>query len=93
MRARANIIARIRTRQGKPVSMRAARDTDFVGITRMFCALAETGTLMMCSCAETPTAASLLPETHIAVVSRNRIVAGMEYAWALLRSALGSLPR
>ncbi len=48
---------------------------------------------MMCSGTGTPAAASLLPETHIAVVSRSRIVAGMEDAWALLRSALGSLPR
>lgn len=79
--------------QGLLVEARAARDTDLVGITGAFCALAETGTLMMCSGAQTPAAASLLPETHIAVVSRSRIVTGMEDAWALLRSDLGSMPR
>ncbi len=79
--------------QGLQVEARAARDTDLVGITGAFCALAETGTLMMCSGAQTPAAASLLPETHIAVVSRSRIVAGMEDGWALLRSETGAMPR
>jgi L-lactate dehydrogenase complex protein LldG len=81
------------TGQGLQVEARAARDTDLVGITGAFCALAETGTLMMCSGALTPAAASLLPETHIAVVSRGRIVTGMEDAWALLRRDLGGMPR
>lgn len=81
------------TGHGLQVEARAARDTDLVGITGAFCALAETGTLMMCSGAQTPAAASLLPETHIAVVSRSRIVTGMEDAWALLRHDLGSMPR
>ena len=42
---------------------------------------------------QTPPAASLLPETHVAVVSRSRIVTGMEDAWALLRAEHGVLPR
>jgi len=81
------------TGQGLQVEARPARDTDLVGITGAFCALAETGTLMMCSGAETPAAASLLPETHIAVVSRSRIVTGMEDAWGLLRRDFGAMPR
>lgn len=72
---------------------RAAQDADLVGITGAFCAIAETGTLMLLSGPRTPGAASLLPETHIAVVRIDRIVRGMEDAWALLRSEHGSLPR
>jgi L-lactate dehydrogenase complex protein LldG len=79
--------------QGLDVTARPARGDDLVGITGAFCAIAETGTLMMCSGADTPPATSLLPETHIAVVSRSRIVAGMEDAWALLRGEQGVLPR
>lgn len=79
--------------QGLQVAARPARDSDLVGITGVFCAVAETGTLMMCSGKDTPAAASLLPETHIAVVSRSRIVAGMEDAWDLLRRDVGSMPR
>ena len=79
--------------QGMMVEARAARGDDLVGITGAFCAIAETGTLMMCSGPDTPPATSLLPETHIAVVPRSRIVTGMEDGWALLRRERGVLPR
>ena len=36
---------------------------------------------------------SLLPETHVAVVSTRRIVAHMEDAWTLARAELRRLPR
>jgi L-lactate dehydrogenase complex protein LldG len=78
---------------GLSVEARGARDADLVGITGCFCAVAETGTLMMCSGADTPPAASLLPETHIAVVPRQHIVADMEAAWAEARRELSAWPR
>jgi L-lactate dehydrogenase complex protein LldG len=79
--------------QGLSVTARPIVGSDLVGITGAFCGIAETGTLMMCSSANTPAATSLLPETHIAVLSRARIVLHMESAWALLRHELGLLPR
>ncbi len=79
--------------QGLAVESRAARGDDLVGITGVFCAIAETGTLVTCSGPGTPPATSLLPETHIAVLRRDRIVAGMEDAWTLLREEHGALPR
>ena len=78
---------------GLKVETRGARDADLVGITGCFCAVAETGTLMMTSSPDTPAAVSLLPETHIAVVRAARIVPYMEDAWNLARAELGSLPR
>lgn len=78
---------------GIAVAARGARDADLVGITGCFCAIAETGTLMLCSSPETPATVSLLPETHIAVVPASRIVAGMEEGFALARAELGQLPR
>jgi len=71
---------------GVAVEARAARESDLVGITGCFCAIAETGTLMLLSGPDTPPGASLLPETHIAIVNSNRIVRGMEDAWELLRA-------
>lgn len=71
---------------------RAARADDAIGITTCFAALAETGTLMLTSGPRTPATVSLLPETHIAVVSADRIVATMEDAWVRLRAA-GPTPR
>ncbi len=78
---------------GLTVEARGARDADLVGITGCFCAVAETGTLMMCSSPATPAAVSLLPETHIAIVHAARILAYMEDAWDLARKELGTLPR
>ena len=74
---------------GIRVEARAARDTDLVGITGAFCAIAETGTLMSVSGRDTPAATSLLPETHVAVVRTSRIVRGMEEAWQLVRDEFG----
>lgn len=70
-----------------------AVDADPVGISGCFCAIAETGTLMLLSGAATPASVSLLPETHIALVPAARIVATMEDAFALLRAERGALPR
>jgi L-lactate dehydrogenase complex protein LldG len=78
---------------GLAVEGRGARDADLVGITGCFCAVAETGTLMVCSSPDTPATVSLLPETHIAIVHASRIVPYMEDAWDLARKELGSLPR
>ncbi|NOV27461.1 lactate utilization protein C [Cupriavidus necator] len=66
---------------------------DLVGITGCFCAIAETGSLMLLSGPTTFASAALLPETHVAVVPRSRIVAGLEDAFALVRSERGELPR
>lgn len=62
---------------------------DLVGITGCYCALAETGTLVLLSGAQTIASTHLLPETHIAIVPASRIVAGMEDAFALLRTERG----
>jgi L-lactate dehydrogenase complex protein LldG len=79
---------------GLDISVRAAVDDDQVGITGCFCAIAETGTLLLLSGPQTPSSVSLLPETHIAVVPVARVVATMEDAFALLRAERpGTLPR
>ena len=77
---------------GIDVEIRPARGSDLVGITGAYCAISETGTLMTVSGAETAPSVSLLPETHIALVRRERIVRSMEDAWALLR-ADAKMPR
>ena len=78
---------------GLRLAPRGAEDRDLVGVTGVFAALAETGTLMVISGPQTPSTVSLLPETHVAVVPVRRIVKHMEDAWALARRELGELPR
>lgn len=78
---------------GLKVEFRPPVDQDLVGITGCFCAIAETGTLMLLSGAETYASAALLPETHIAVIPVSRIVRSMEDAFTLAKKERGELPR
>jgi len=78
---------------GLIVEVRPTVGDDRLGITGVFCAIAETGTLVVLSGANTPTATTLLPDTHVAIVSANRIVDTMEDAFALIRKERGSVPR
>jgi L-lactate dehydrogenase complex protein LldG len=78
---------------GLTVEARPTQGADRLGITGCFCAIAETGTLVVLAGADTPTATTLLPDTHIAVLAAERIVSGMEEAFALIRKERGKLPR
>jgi L-lactate dehydrogenase complex protein LldG len=79
---------------GLQVEFRAPRrdesaGSDLVGITGAYCGIAETGTLVLLSSAGSPASTHLLPETHIAVLSADRIVPTMEDAFALMRRERG----
>jgi L-lactate dehydrogenase complex protein LldG len=78
---------------GVTIESRPTVGHDALGITGCFCAIAETGTLVFVTAAETPTATFLLPETHIAIVRVDQIVPAMEDAFARIRSERGALPR
>lgn len=78
---------------GLEVEARTAHGDDSVGITGAYCGIAETGTLVVLSGTATPASVSLVPETHVAVLNCDRIVAAMEDVWALLRAERGALPR
>lgn len=62
-----------------------SEDSDAVGITPVVAGVAETGTLVMLSGAETPTTINLTPDTHVAVVRTSQIVGTYEETWAELR--------
>ena len=78
---------------GIAAEARPAVDADQVGISGCFCAVAETGTLMLLSGPHTPATVSLLPETHIALLPVSRIVATLEDAFTMLRAECGEWPR
>ena len=78
---------------GLTIEPRPTTGRDRLGITGTFCAVAETGTLVVLAGAQTPTASALLVDTHIAVVRSDRVVSGMEDAFALIRRERGRLPR
>lgn len=78
---------------GLRVDARAPDGDDLVGISGVFAAIAETGTLMMLSGPQSPASTHLLPETHIAVVAASQIVAHYEDAFARMREQRGVPPR
>lgn len=68
---------------------------DRVSLTPCHAAIAETGTLMLISGAQTPTTLNFLPDTHIVVVRRDQVVATYEDGWDRLRAGktAEALPR
>ncbi len=78
---------------GLEIEARPANGDDKSGITGSYCGLAETGTLVLLSGEQTYATTSLLPDTHIALVSASRIVPCMEDAWDLFREEIGDFPR
>ena len=76
----------LRIRRGR------AEPEDAVSLTPCFAAVAETGTLMLLSGPQSPTTLNFLPDTHIAVVRADQVVATYEDGWDRLR-ADRALPR
>ena len=66
---------------------RAAKGSDRVGIARAFAGVAETGTLMMASGAQSPATLNFLPEVHVVVLAESEVTGGYEDAWQRLRDA------
>ncbi len=79
--------------EGLSIEARPTLGNDRLGITGVFCAIAETGTMAILAGAHAPSATALLPDTHVAVVPASRIVDGLEDAFALMRRERGALPR
>jgi len=69
-----------------------ARPEDAATVTGAFAAVAETGTLMLASGPDSPTTLNFLPEAHIVVLHKDRLVGAYEEAWDRLR-ATGRMPR
>ena len=78
---------------GLDIEARPTQGNDRIGITGVFCAIAETGTMVLLAGADAPTASALLPDTHVAILPASRIVDGMEDAFAWIRDERGLLPR
>lgn len=74
------------------VSAGPGRGEDAAALSVAECGIAETGTLMMLSGADSPTTLNFLPDLHMAVIAAGAILGGLEDAFARLR-AQGAAPR
>ena len=64
-----------------------AGEIPVVGLSRAVAGIAETGTLVLTSCADNPATLNYLPETHIAIIEAATITGSMEQAFAIARAA------
>jgi L-lactate dehydrogenase complex protein LldG len=72
---------------------RPATGDDLIGVTGCYCAIGETGTLLLLGAPATPKSTALLPETHICIARKSRMLPTMEDAFALVRNEIGEPPR
>jgi L-lactate dehydrogenase complex protein LldG len=79
--------------QGFDVHSGKARAGECVSVTACFAAVAESGSLVLLSGAESPTTLNFVPENHIVVVRAGQIVAHFEDVWLLLRALPQGMPR
>ncbi len=70
---------------------RAALPQDVTSVSYAFAGVAETGSLVLRSSPVSPTTLNFLPENHIIVLPKNRLVAHLEEVWMKLRSQ--TMPR
>ncbi|OMH38152.1 LUD domain-containing protein [Motiliproteus sp. MSK22-1] len=75
------------------IERRPAQAGDLVSLTSSFAGIAETGTLMLLSGADSPTTLNFLPDIHLVMLRQSNIVGAYEEAWDKLRSQRAEMPR
>ena len=78
--------------EGLEVSYGNTRGDHLVSVTPVFCAVAETGSVVLLSSDKSPTSLNFLPDVHIAIVDKDQLVSHIEDVWLKLRT-LGKIPR
>ena len=75
------------------VETRAATSLDMVVLVEADAAIAETGSVVICSSENTPVSLNFLPDHYLCVVRKNSIVNTMEDIWDPIRQNSPMLPR
>ena len=75
------------------VAQRSATGNDATVLTEAFAAVAETGSLVLLSSADSPTSLNFLPDNYLCLLRRERIVRHIEDVWDRIRQQPGHMPR
>lgn len=67
------------------VSYGSSDGNDLVSVTPAFCAIAETGSVVLLSGADSPTSLNFLPDYHFVIVDATQLLPHIEDAWEKLR--------
>ncbi|MBP81515.1 MAG: lactate utilization protein C [Acidiferrobacteraceae bacterium] len=87
------ILDQVQWPQEVVIERRQAQKEDRVAVSEAFAGIAETGTLVMLSGADRPSSHNFLPDDHIIVIDRARVVGLQEDAWTWVRGLPGRGPR
>ena len=75
------------------VQRRAATGGDRLTVTAAYAAVAETGSVVLLSSAQSPTTLNFLPDDHVVVVRESQVVAHIDDVWTRMRRDKRSMPR
>ena len=74
------------------VSYGKSAGDDLVSVTPAFCAIAETGSVVLLSSPDSPTSLNYLPDVHFVIVEASQLLPHIEDVWTKLRQQPG-IPR
>ena len=75
------------------VEQRKATGTDVTVLTEAYAGVAETGSLVLLSGADSPTSLNFLPDNYLCILRRENLVRHIEDVWQRLRQEQTGLPR
>ena len=75
------------------VERRAASGDDRLSVTGAYAGVAETGSVVLLSSAESPTTLNFLPDDHVVVLRESRVLSHIEDVWARMRADKLAMPR
>lgn len=77
---------------GVTLEHRPATGDDRMAVSLAFCGVAEAGTVVLCSDANSPITLAFLPDVHVVALDAGLLVGSFEEVWQLVRDA-GAMPR
>ena len=91
--ARSELLNKLTWPDNFTVEQRKATGADITVLTEAYAAVAETGSLVLLSGANSPTNLNFLPDNYLCILRQARLVKHIEDVWQQLRSEQDGLPR
>lgn len=91
--ARSDLLNRVTWPDSFQVEQRKATGEDVTVLTEAYAGVAETGSLVLLSGADSPTSLNFLPDNYLCILHRENLVRHIEDVWQRLRQDHTGLPR
>ena len=91
--ARSELLDQLAWTSDFSVTQRRATGNDITVLTEAYAGVAETGSLVLLSSADSPTSLNFLPDNYLCLLRREHLVRHIEDVWQRLRQDYSGLPR